>query len=157
VQVVDPQDPNEKAFVLVGIIFVLSFVQKFICFVCGAFGGGESHRGRGWEVDLCQQEVNSGIKPTLRMGDGPPFAGGQGQAAGPETTELGKSNNWRGPVQTETTATKAASTTTRLAPKKKKRKRIATADRIAVKDKKRDQSGSCRRGARIGGTKTLKK
>ena len=80
------------------------------------------------------------IKPTLCMGDGLPFAGGQGQTAGPGTRKFKIYNLRRKPSQTATGTTKAAATTTGVSPKKKKLNRVATEARIAVKEKKRAQS-----------------
>ena len=66
------------------------------------------------------------IKPTLHMGVGLPFAGGQGQTLGTGTELI-------------TTGAQAAV----MMPKKKKRKRIVTAKQSAVKEKKWAQSGIC--------------
>ena len=52
VRVVDPQDPNEKAFVLVGIICVLSCVKKsFFCLRGVRRGRKPQRKGIGGESD----------------------------------------------------------------------------------------------------------
>jgi len=76
------------------------------------------------------------IKPSLRMEDDSPFAGGQGQTKGPGTREPKIYD-----LRKETTRTaKVATTAVVVVPKEKKRKRIVTAARAAVKAKKLAQS-----------------
>ena len=75
------------------------------------------------------------INTTLCMDDGLPFAGGQGQTAGPGASkakiyDLRKAPTW---------ATEAAATAVVVVPEKKTRKLVATAARVAVKAKKRAQ------------------
>jgi len=76
------------------------------------------------------------IKPTLRMEDDVPFAGGQRQTSGPGTRRPKIYD-----LRKETTRTaKAAATAVVVVPEKKKRKRVATAARVATKAKKQAQS-----------------
>jgi hypothetical protein len=69
------------------------------------------------------------------MGDGLPFAGGQGQTAGPGTRKIKIYDLRNEPVR----ITKAAATIVVVVPKKKKRKRVAMVARVAVKVKKHAQ------------------
>ena len=70
------------------------------------------------------------------MEDGLPFAGGQGQTAGPGERKVKIYD-----LRKETTrTTEAAATAVVVVPEKKTRKRVATAARVAVKAKKRAQS-----------------
>ena len=83
------------------------------------------------------------IKPSLRRGDGLPFAGEQGQRQ-VKIYDLRKEPviKIRDMRKEPTKASGAAATTVVVVPEvpdKKKRKRVATAARVAVKAKKRDQ------------------
>ena len=76
------------------------------------------------------------IKPTLRMEDDPPFAGGQGQTKGPGTRRPKIYD-----LRKETTRTaEVATTAVVVVPDKKKRKHVVTAARVAVKARKQAQS-----------------
>ena len=83
------------------------------------------------------------IKPSLRRGDGLPFAGEQGQRQ-VKIYDMRKEPviKIRDMRKEPTKASGAAATTVVVVPEvpdKKKRKRVATAARVAVKAKKRDQ------------------
>jgi len=93
------------------------------------------------------------IKPTLRMGDGLPFAGGQGQTAGSGTRKVKIYDLRNEPVRTA----EAAATTVVVVPEKKKCKYVATEARIAIKARKQVQTTAPEHGAAAARFKRYKK